>query len=169
DGTISTVVGTGVRGFAGDGGSATAAEIAAPRGLATLPDGTILIADSDNNRVRRVAPDGRITTVAGDGVPGFAGDGGPATSAELDKPFAVAPLPGGGVLIADTANSRIRRVSAAGTIATVAGDGTAGSAGGGGLATAAELNHPHAVLPLPRGGFLVADTENHRVRRVWPD
>lgn len=169
DGTITTVAGTGKHAFSGDGGPAVDAAIASPRGLATLADGTVLIADSDNNRIRSEAPDGTISTLAGDGTAGFAGDGGPATSAELDKPFAVAPVPGGGFLIADTANSRIRLVAPDGTISTVAGDGTAGFAGDGGQATASALNHPHAVLALPHGGFLVADTENHRVRRIWPD
>ena len=157
-GTISTYAGTGKHAFSGDGGPAVAAAIASPRGIATLPDGTLLIADSDNNRIRRVTLDGTIATVAGDG-----------SSAVLDKPFAVAPVPGGGFLVADTANSRVRLFAADGTISTVAGDGTAGYGGDGQAATAAELNHPHAVLALLRGGFLVADTENHRVRRVWPD
>src|SRR5207302_6412164 len=131
-------------------------------------DGTVLIADSDNNRIRREAPDETISTLAGDGAAGFSGDGGPATSAELDKPFAVAPLTGGGFLVADTANSRIRLVTPDGTISTVAGDGTAGFAGDGGQATAAALNHPHALLALPHGGCLVADPANHRLRRVGP-
>jgi len=169
DGTISTYVGTGADAFSGDGGPAVDASIGAPRGIATLGDGTLLIADSDNNRIRRVSPDGTISTIAGDGVAGSAGDGGPAIDAELDKPFGIAPLADGGFLIADTTNSRIRMIAPDGTISTVAGNGTAGYAGDGKQATAAELNHPHAVLPLPHGGFLVADTENHRVRRVWPD
>ena len=158
DGTISTYAGDGRHGFSGDGGPAVDAEIGSPRGIATLPDGTLLIADSDNNRIRRVTPDGTIETVAGDGSPDV-----------LHLPFAVAPASGGGLLVADTGNSRVRLVAADGTITTVAGDGTAGYAGDGKAATAAELNHPHAVLPLPAGGFLVADTENHRVREVWPD
>jgi hypothetical protein len=169
DGTITTVVGTGEDAYAGDDGPAVAAAIGAPRGLATLSDGTILIADTDNNRIRRVSPGGTITTVAGSGVAGFAGDGGPATLAQLSKPFGVAPLPAGGYLLADTGNDRIRKVAPDGTITTVAGDGVAGFGGDGGPGTAAELDHPHAAVPLPSGGFLVADTENHRVRRVWPD
>jgi glucose/arabinose dehydrogenase len=169
DGLITTVVGTGRDAFSGDGGPAVDAAIGAPRGIATLADGTLLIADSDNNRIRRVSPDGTIDTIAGDGSAGFAGDGGSADAAELKKPFGVAPVPGGGYLIADTANSRIRLVGPDGTIGTVAGNGVAGFAGDGGSATEAELNHPHAVLALPRGGFLIADTENDRVRRVWPD
>ena len=93
DGTITTVAGTGSGGFSGDGGPATAATIDTPRGLAALPDGGFLIADTNNERIRRVWPDGHITTVAGDGVRGFAGDGGPATAAELAFPFGVAKRP----------------------------------------------------------------------------
>jgi hypothetical protein len=168
-GIISTVAGTGTAGFSGDGGPATSAMIAAPRGLAALPDGGFLIPDSDNQRIRRVWPDGTITTVAGDGTRGFAGDGGPAVAAELAEPFGVAPLPDGGFLIADNGNNRIRRVTPDGTISTVAGDGPRSYGGDGGPGVDAALNAPHNVTPLPDGGFLIADEGNHRVRRVWPD
>ncbi len=168
-GTITTVAGTGAYSYSGDGGLATAATIEAPRGISALADGGYLIPDTDNQRIRRVALDGTITTVAGDGVRGFAGDGGPATAAELDEPFGAVATPDGGLLVADTGNNRIRRVAPDGTITTVAGDGTRGFAGDDGPATAAELNAPHAVAPLPDGGFLIADEANNRVRRVWPD
>jgi NHL repeat len=158
DGTISTYAGDGEHGFSGDGAPAVDAEIGSPRGIATTPGGTLFIADSDNNRIRRVTPEGTIDTVAGDG-----------STDVLSKPFGVEPLPDGSLLVADTANSRVRLIAPEGSITTVAGDGTAGYGGDGKAAAAAELNHPHAVLPLPGGGFLVADTENHRVRRVWPD
>ena len=157
-------------GFSGDGGPATQAEIDSPRGIAALPDGGFLIPDSDNQRIRRVWPDGRITTVAGDGTRGFAGDGGPATAAEVASPFGVSPMPDGGFLIADTGNDRIRLVSPSGTISTVAGNGARGFGGDGGPAAAASLNGPHAVLALPGGaGFLVADTLNNRIRLVASD
>jgi hypothetical protein len=169
DGSITTVAGTGVPGYSGDGGPATEAQLEAPRGIASLPDGGLLIPDSGNDRIRRVWPDGRITTVAGSGSPGYGGDGGPATAAQLELPFAVAPLAAGGFLVADTGNDRIRRVSPTGRITTVAGDGAEGFGGDGGPATGASLNGPHAVVPVPDGGFLVADTENNRVRRVYPD
>ncbi len=169
DGTITSVVGNGEHAFAGDGGPATAASIASPRGIASLSDGTLLIPDTDNERVREVTPAGTITTVAGTGVVGDAGDGGPAVAAQLDQPFGVSPLPGGGFLIAEAHGSRIRKVDATGTITTVAGTGTVGFTGDGGPATAAELADPHAVLALPSGGFLITDTFNNRVRRVWPD
>jgi hypothetical protein len=169
DGTMTTVAGTGTAGFSGDGGPATAAEISSPRGITALPDGSFLIADTDNQRIRKVAADGTITTVAGNGVRGFAGDGGLATDAELNEPFGVSPLPGGGFLIDDTDNERIRRVGADGTITTVAGNGQEAFGGDGGPATAGSLNTPHAVAATPDGGFLIADTYNDRVRRVTPD
>jgi NHL repeat len=168
NGTITTVAGTGIFGFSGDGGPATSAQIAAPRGIASLPDGSILFPDSGNHRVRRVSPAGIITTVAGTGTAGFSGDGGSALAAQLDLPFAVSPLANGGFLVADAGNSRIRRVDANGTITTVAGTGTAGFSGDGGSATGAQLNSPHAVAALTDGGFLIADTNNNRVRRVLP-
>jgi hypothetical protein len=169
DSSITTVAGTGVPGFSGDGSSAVAARIDAPRGVAALTDGGFLIPDTENNRIRRVWPDGRITTVAGTGMAGFSGDGGPATAAELSKPFGVAPTGDGGFLVVDRGNQRIRRVSPSGTITTAAGTGAAGFSGDGGLATRADVNEPHGAAALPDGGFLIADTFNHRVRRVWPD
>lgn len=169
DGTITTVVGTGARSFYGDGGAATSAAIALPRGVAVRPNGELLIPDTANARIRRVSADGIITTVAGTGVVGFSGDGGPATAAQLNRPFSVAPLSGGAFLVADLDNNRIRRVGSDGIITTVAGTGKATFSGDGGAATAAALNEPHAVATLPDGGFAIADTYNHRVRRVWPD
>jgi NHL repeat len=169
NGTITTVAGNGDGGFSGDGAPATEAQINAPRGVATLADGGILIPDSSNHRIRLVAADGTITTVAGTGVPGFSGDGGPAVAAQLDLPFAVAPLRNGGFLLADAGDNRIRRVGPDGVITTVAGTGVGGFSGDGRSAVQAEVASPHAVAALPGGGFLVADTFNHRVRRVWPD
>jgi len=166
-GIITTVAGNGTRGFSGDGGPATAAEIFDPNGLAGLPDGGFLIADGDYV-VRRVFPDGTITTVAGTGVPGFSGDGGPATAAQLNVPYSVAVTPDGGFLIADSGNRRVRRVSPTGIITTVAGTGVPGSSGDGGAATAAQLNDPTGLATTPDGGFLIADFLGNRVRRVSP-
>jgi len=166
-GIITTVAGNGTRGFSGDGGPATAAEIFDPNGLAVLPDGGFLIADGDYV-VRRVFPDGTITTVAGTGVQGFSGDGGPATAAQLNLPYSVAVTPDGGFLIADSGNRRVRRVSPTGIITTVAGTGVPGSSGDGGAATAAQLNDPTGLATTPDGGFLIADFFGNRVRRVLP-
>src|SRR5262249_17517761 len=137
-----------------------------PLGVAALRDGSILIADPADSRIRRVSPSGTITTVAGDGISGFSGDGGLATAAEISAPNGVAALPDGGVLIADTAHSRVRRGSPTGTITTVAGTGTRGFSGDGGQATMAQLNVPYAVGPTADGGLVIADTGNLRVRRV---
>lgn len=169
DGRISTVAGTGSRSFSGDGGPATAARISAPRGIGGTADGGYLIADSDNNRVRKVSPGGTITTVAGSGAKGAAGDAGPATAAALNAPYGVSSLPDGSFFIADSANHRVRRVAADGTISTVAGTGTAGYSGDGGAAALARLNTPHAVEALPDGRLLIADMGNHRIRQVAPD
>jgi sugar lactone lactonase YvrE len=162
-GTITTIAGDGVKGFAGDGGPATSAELSAPVGVAVDARGGLLIADQDNNRVRRVDGSGAITTIAGDGAPAFAGDGGPATSASLHGPTGVAADPHGGVLIADAGNNRVRRIDPSGTIATIAGDGTAGFAGDNGPAVAARLNTPTGVTPDASGGILIADFDNDRV------
>jgi len=166
-GIITTVAGNGTRGFSGDGGPATAAEIDDPNGLAVLPDGGFLIADGDYV-VRRVSPNGTITTVAGTGSPGFSGDGGSATEAQLSFTYSVAVTADGGFLITDTGNRRIRRVSPIGIITTVAGTGVQGSAGDGGAATAAELDFPTGVVTTPDGGFLIADWFGNRVRWVSP-
>src|SRR6516225_7280677 len=166
-GIITTAAGTGTRGISGDGGPATAAQIYDPQGVTAMPDGGFLIADGDYV-VRRVSPTGIISTVAGTGTPGFSGDGGPATSAQLTNPNAVAVTADGGFLIADSGNRRIRRVSSTGIITTVAGTGVQGSSGDGGAATAAQLNDPDGIATTPDGGFLIADFFGNRVRWVSP-
>ncbi len=154
DPSISTVAGNGTEGSSGDGAAATLAELGRPADVALVPAGGFLIADTKNNRIREVALDGEINTVAGTGNNSFSGDSGPAVAAELDEPLGVAPIVGGGFLIADTKNDRIREVAPDGTIDTVAGG------------SGPSLADPHAVAPLPGGGFLVADTGNHLIRMV---
>ena len=171
---LDTVAGSGTGGFAGDGGAATAALLTSPSDVSPLPGGGYLVADTSNHRIRRVAADGTITTVAGAGpavgqTGGFGGDGLPATSTpvRLNQPRGVAVTADGGFLIADTTNNVIRRVSPAGIITTVAGiGGQAGQTGDNGSATSALLTAPQGVAATPDGGFLIADTGNHRVRRV---
>jgi DNA-binding beta-propeller fold protein YncE len=163
---IFTVAGT-TAGLSGDGGPATAAQLLLPTGVAATADGGFLIADMGNDRVRRVSPTGTITTVAGT-TGGLSGDGGPATVAQLRGPRTVAVTADGGFLIADTENHRVRRVSPTGTITTVAGT-TQGLSGDGGPTTAAQLFRPHGLAVTADGGFLIADTENHRVRFVDAD
>jgi hypothetical protein len=166
---IFTVAGIGTPGFSGDDEPAAAAQLNRPQQVAATPDGGYLIADATNNRVRRVSPAGTITTVAGNGTAGFAGDGGPATAAELNTPLGVAVTADGGFLISDTANSRVRRVSPGGTITTVAGTGIFGFSGDGGPATEAQLADQWYVAATADGGFLIADANNSRVRRVSPE
>ena len=156
DGTIVVAAGTGREGSTGDGGPATAARLSAGP-LAALPDGGFLIAETRSNRVRRVWPDGTISTVAGTGQAGYGGDGGPAAAATLDQPRGLAALPDGGFLVADTGNARIRRVGPDGVIATVAGTGMHGTGGDWGPATGAELRRPTDLAALPGGGFAFVD------------
>src|SRR5215471_8190278 len=169
-GIITTVAGNGTPSYSGDGGPATAAGLYAPSGVAPMPDGGYVIADTGNSRVRQVFPDGTITTVAGTGTPGFSGDGGPATAAQLgiNSPYSVAVTADGGFLIGDEVNRRVRLVSPSGIITTVAGTGVQGSSGDGGAATAAQLNVPMGVAATPDGGFLIADEFSNRVRWVSP-
>ena len=168
DGHISTVAGNGSRRPLDDGRLATRASVYEPGGVAVLPDGGFLIADSGHNRVRRVWPNGRISTVAGDGRDGFSGDGGRATRAKLSDPEALAVLPRGGFLIADTFNDRVRRVWPDGHISTVAGNGKDEPLGDGGPARSAGLDYPSSVAAMPAGGILIG-TGAGGVRRVWPD
>lgn len=167
-GVIRTVAGTGQSGFSGDGGPATAAQLAQPKAVAIDGEGRLFIADSINNRIRIVDTLGTITTSAGDGVAGFAGDGGSALSARLWVPGGVAPTASGGVVIADTENYRVRRVDASGTISTMAGNGESDFAGDGGAATNAQLDGPWRVAVDDAGAMFIADTSNNRVRRVDP-
>jgi NHL repeat-containing protein len=136
-GIISTVAGRGTQGVIGDGGPATSAILTVPWGIAVDGAGNLFIADSNNNRVRKVTPDGIINTVAGTGTSGFSGDGGAATSAALSFPSEVLVDGPGNLFIADSGNQRIRKVTPDGIINTVAGTGTSGFSGDEGAATSA--------------------------------
>ena len=166
DGTVTTVAGTGTAGFSGDGGQATLARLSAPLRLAIDTAGNLYITDSANNRIRKVTPAGVISTVAGNGTAGFAGDGGAATAARLRTPTDVAVKPDGTMYIADRANHRIRKVTPAGVISTVAGNGTAGYNGDDIAATSARLSNPYGVTFDPAGNLYVADYDNERLRMV---
>jgi trimeric autotransporter adhesin len=166
-GIINTAAGNGTQGFSGDGGPARDAELSLPAGLAFDPDSNLFIADSGNNRIRKVSSDGVITTVAGNGTPGFAGDNGPATSAELSNPRGVAVDYYGNLFIADSGNNRIRKVSN-GVITTVAGIGTFGTSGDNGPAVIAELSNPYGVaVDYPAGDIYLTDAA--RIRALTPD
>ena len=180
-GTIVTIAGTGETGFGGDSGPAVAAQISTPSGLWASADGSVLIADAQNHRVRRVASGGTITTVAGNGTKapngfgfcegGFSGDGGPALSAQLNEPVSIALDTAGSLLIADSCNFRVRSVSNTGIITTKAGNGQFGSSGDGGAATSAALwANPFSkpsVTADSSGRLLIGDGDA-RVRRVSP-
>ena len=166
-GIITTYAGTGTTGYTGDGGAATSARLSGPQGLVLAANGDLYIADTGNNVIRRVtAATGVITTFAGTGTAGFLGDGGVATSARLNAPESVSISASGELYIADAGNNRIRRVSTGGTITTVAGTGTAGSAGDGGLPTAAQLNSPHGIAVSTSGTYYISDRVNNEIRRV---
>lgn len=167
-GMISTVAGVGVEGFSGDGGPATQAQLGRPLGLALDGAGNLYIADSTNNRIRRVAVNGTISTVAGNGVPGFSGDGGLAVNAAIKTPTGVAVDKFGNVYIADADNNRIRLISPSGVISTFAGTGAGGFSGDGGPAVSATLNIPYDVALDGKGNLYIADAGNNRVRKVDP-
>ena len=186
-GDIYTIAGTGTGGFSGDGGPATSAELSDPTGVAVDGAGNLLIADFDNCRIRVVAAStgtfygqamtaGHIYTVAGNGIRGLSGDGGPATSAEMNDPGGAAMDPAGNLVIADSFNGRIRVVAAssgtfygqamtAGNIYTVAGGGVRGL-GDGGPATSAMLSEPGAVALDPQANLVISDDLDNRIRIV---
>jgi hypothetical protein len=168
-GTITTIAGTGTPGFSGDGGVAATAQLSLPSAVAVDGNGNVYIADTNNQRIRKVAGT-TITTIAGDGEETYAGDGAAATSAVLDSPTGVAVDAVGNVYIADRHNQRVRMVTPAGTISTVAGSGAAsfsgGFAGDGAAASAAMLSKPSGVSVDTAGNVYIADTNNQRIRQV---
>jgi len=161
-GVISTVAGNGTEGYSGDGGPATSAALNRPEGLAVDGNGNLFIADQGNQRIRKVSK-GIIATVAGNGGRGYTGEGGPAAGAELSGPAGMAFDGAGNLYIADRDNNRIRVLLTNGTIATVAGNGSADYAGDGGTATSAALNSPRSLAILA-GAVYVADAGNNRIR-----
>jgi sugar lactone lactonase YvrE len=164
--TAQTLAGNGTLGYSGDNAAATSATLAAPAAVAYDTAGNLYIADADNHVIRKVDTTGIITTIAGSGIEGFAGDGGQATAALLDTPTGVAVDTSGNLYIADSHNQRIRRVNAAGVISTVAGNGTAAFSGDGAAATSASMFLPEAVAVDAGGNLYIADTDNYRIRKV---
>ncbi len=165
-GVITTFAGTGTAGHAGDGGPATAARFNLPQGARFDKAGNLLVAQCGGASVRRIDINGIITTVAGNFTSGFLGDGGQATSAELNCPSAAAADAAGNLYIADYFNQRIRKVDPTGVITTIAGDGNASFSGDGGPATAAELNLPNDVVVDAAGNIYIADSGNNRIRKI---
>ncbi len=155
--------------YGGDGGPAIAATLYYPSGVAVDAAGNVYIADSQDNRVRKVTPNGIITTVAGTGIAGFSGDGGPAVNAQLNRPWDVAVDAAGDLYISDYGNHRIRLVDASGNITTVAGSTGYGYSGDGGAATSAKLNYPTGIALDPANGNLyIADSSNNVIRVLTP-
>jgi sugar lactone lactonase YvrE len=166
NGIIATVAGNGTNGYSGDGGPATNAELFNPTGAAVDALGNLYIADKANNCIRMVATNGVISTVAGDGLSGYSGDGLAAVNAKLSDPMAVAVDALGNLYIADQLNNCIREVGTNGIISTLAGNGTQGFSGDGGAATNATLSSPDGVAVDRLGNVFIADSGNKRVREV---
>ncbi|HEX3743450.1 MAG TPA: hypothetical protein VHW09_05960 [Bryobacteraceae bacterium] len=165
-GIISTVAGTGNAGYSGDNGPAISAQLDNPQGVAVDAAGNLYIADPGNHRVRKVTPDGTITTLAGTGTSGNAGDNGPATAATFVSPVAVAVDTKGNVYISDSQSSEVRVVNATGNIARVAGNGSPGFGGDSGPAVSASLSYPQGLNVDAAGNLYIGDTGNYRVRIV---
>jgi sugar lactone lactonase YvrE len=168
NGIITTVAGNGTQGYSGDAGPAINSQLNEPAGLTIDRLGNLYIADAGNNCIRKVSPAGMITTIAGNGTGGYSGDGGPAVKAQLKLPQDVAVDVVGNLYIADNSNHRIRKVSPAGMITTIAGNGTGGYSGDGGLAINAQLRNPWGVAVDAAGNVYVADSHNNAIRRLKP-
>jgi uncharacterized protein (TIGR03437 family) len=167
-GIIGTVAGNGTAGFSGDGGQATNAQLfaTAHSGVAVDKDGNLFISDGNNHRIRRVNTAGIITTYAGNGTPGFSGDRGPAVNASLNYPAGIALDKDGNLYIADSSNSRVRKVGTDGIISTVAGNGNVVISGDGGPANLAAVDRPEGVTVDSAGNLYIAETSDSRVRVV---
>lgn len=165
-GIITTVAGTlGTHGYSGDNGPATSATFNTPNGISFDANGNLYIADTGNNAIRMLSTNGKISTIAGNGTPGFQGDGGQASASLLNAPWSATPVPTGGYYIADQGNARVRLVSASGQISTVAG-GVLGFSGDLGPASQAQLDAPASVALDVAGNVYIADSGNNRVRRI---
>lgn len=164
---VHTIAGTGQKGFSGDGGPAAAAQINNPFGIARGPDGALYLCDTDNHRIRKLTPDGKIQTVAGTGERGWSGDGGPALSAKLNEPYEVRFDKSGAVFWVERMSHTVRKLDpATGVITTVAGSGEMGFGGDGGPATKAKMNQPHSISFDAAGDLYICDILNHRIRKV---
>ncbi|WP_372637381.1 S-layer homology domain-containing protein [Cohnella sp.] len=165
-GIITTVVGTGASGFSGDGGPATSAQLNTPYSIDFDDSGNLYIADRNNNRVRKVDTSGNISTVAGTGVAGYSGDGGPATAARMDSPIGLTVDDDGTLYVVENSNHVIRKISPTGIITTIAGTGTFGDSGDGGPAKTAQLRVPLGIDLDHNGNLFVADRGNHKIKKL---
>jgi sugar lactone lactonase YvrE len=166
DGIVRRVAGTGTRGYSGDGGLAVDAQLDGPTRMALDMAGNLIFCDTGNHVLRRSRGDGTIETFAGLGVPTYSGDGGPASMAGLSSPYDLAVTAGGSIYVADSRNNVVRVIQPDGTISTVVGSGISGFAGDRGPANEARLRQPSGLAFAPDGSLWIADTLNHRVRRV---
>lgn len=166
DGIITTVAGTGKSGFSGDGGPALEAELGAPAAIAIDADGNLYIAEFFNHRIRKIATDGTISTIAGTGTSGFNGDGQPALESQIGEPTGVAVDPAGYVYISDQVNMRVRVVTPSGIMHTVAGTGIQGHTGDGGPAKEAQTSNPDIIAFGPNGNLFIPDHINAVVRKL---
>jgi len=169
NGVITTVAGSGIAGTSGDGGAATAAQLGSPYGVAVDTAGTFYVSDALNGVIRKVTSAGTISLLAGTGVRGFAGDGAAANLAQLSLPTGITVSSTGIVYFSDTLNHRIRKIGTDGIISTVVGTGDASFRGDGGQAILAALNHPEGLAFDTAGNLYIADTYNHRIRKVGTD
>lgn len=164
---VTTFAGTGEAGYAGDGGAAGQARLDNPFGVVRGPDKALYVCDVENHVIRRIAPDGTISTVAGSGKAGYWGDGGPALKAGLNEPYEIRFDRAGHMYFVERLNHVVRRVDmGSGTITTVAGTGQAGFSGDGGPATQAALHEPHSIQLDRNGDLYICDIRNHRIRKV---
>jgi len=161
-GTVTTFAGSGLGGYVN--GTGTAAQFSSPFGLAITSDGTIFVADTINNRIRKITPAGVVTTFAGSGALGGGATDGIGIAADFNFPTGIAVASDGSVYVADTGNNKIRKISAAGEVTTLAGSGVSGYANG--VGTAAQFNSPSGVTVATDGTVYVTDTNNHRIRKI---
>ena len=168
DGKIATVLGTGQPNYNGDGGAGSESPVFYPEGVALDSAGNLYVADTFNHRVRKLSTAGVVTTVAGNGIAAFRGDEAAANAASLNYPRGVFVDASGNILIADSINNRVRMVTENGVIRTIAGTGLFGDSGDDGPAAQAKFRYPRAVISNGAGGYLVLDTDNHRIRQLTP-